>query len=509
MSYHTREAFEARMASRRANPVRPDPVRFFYHAALMPGWRAVVGEQLRVLAASGVDRVVSYVLGSAADRDEFVAAAAARGVAVELAGHAEDFGLCEGPTIVALYKWARDNPSGASFYFHTKGVSVPHDAHKRQWRRVMGRYVVAEWRRNLDELAVADVLGCAWQPSRDYPHFCGNFWAARNDWLANLPDPEAYPKSRPDFRWAGTHSWRKRMWCETWLGSAPWHHVRDRIGHGVALWADAVWGYPGTVHGVDYADTAPGRFSHSGALGDLIFQLPVIEALGGGHLSCYPLTRPTEVLTPDRYAALKPLLEAQSYITGTSWTQRPDPDGLDLDGWRGAYRHGLNLTDMACDWARVPRPDRRRPWLRAESNPVAPVVFHRSVRYHNPQFPWKRVVEAYPDAVFVGLPAEHAVFTARFGPVPYYPTRDLLELAGVIAGARLFVGNQSCPRAVAEGLKIPVVVEAAAEIDNNYWDRPGAWFGYGGHCHLPSLDEAEAYRPGGGPYRDWLPRNYP
>ena len=69
-------------------------------------------------------------------------------------------------------------------------------------------------------------------------------------------------------------------------------------------------------------------------------------------------------------------------------------------------------------------------------------MIHRSPRYQNPQFPWGRVVEAYAGRVaMVGSDSEHDEFCRRFGMVRHVRTDDLLELAQVIAGAKIFCGK--------------------------------------------------------------------
>jgi ADP-heptose:LPS heptosyltransferase len=55
------------------------------------------------------------------------------------------------------------------------------------------------------------------------------------------------------------------------------------------------------------------------------------------------------------------------------------------------------------------------------------------------------------------------------------PTPTLLDVARVIAGCKLFVGNQSSPRAIAEGLKIPVVVEKGRH-NQCHFARHDAWY---------------------------------
>ena len=100
--------------------------------------------------------------------------------------------------------------------------------------------------------------------------------------------------------------------------------------------------------------------------------------------------------------------------------------------------------------------------------------------------PWDKYAR---DAVFVGLPDEHAAFCREVGPVTQYPTDDLLQVARVIAGAKLFVGNQSSPRAIAEGLKKPVVQEIFMHDPNCCFNRPDEWDGRDGSVHLPELGQ--------------------
>lgn len=241
-AYHSQEAFEARLADRRANPVLPLPHRAYWHVALMPGWEPIVAEQLALLKHVGLSPLAFVLAQQKADYDRFRAAALTMSVNVEVVGFADDFLLGEGPTINALWESARAEPDGSTLYFHTKGMSNPSCPHKRHWRRAMMRHVVAEWEHNLGKLAVDDLVGCAWQTDPNYPHFCGNFWAARNDWLANLPHPDEYRYGRRDFQWAGTHhSWQKRIYVETWVGSRPFHSVHDRVAIGYPLWSEAVY----------------------------------------------------------------------------------------------------------------------------------------------------------------------------------------------------------------------------------------------------------------------------
>ena len=68
-----------------------------------------------------------------------------------------------------------------------------------------------------------------------------------------------------------------------------------------------------------------------------------------------------------------------------------------------------------------------------------------------------------------------------------YKTKGLLEAAQVIAGAKLFVGNQTATHAIAEGLKKPIVLEVWREGPNCIVHRPGVVHGWDRNVVLPEL----------------------
>jgi ADP-heptose:LPS heptosyltransferase len=100
----------------------------------------------------------------------------------------------------------------------------------------------------------------------------------------------------------------------------------------------------------------------------------------------------------------------------------------------------------------------------------------RSPRYRQSHDLWKRLTSTYKDKVFVGLKAEHEDFENRFGPIPFYPTTDYYQLCRVIAGAQIFIGNQSCPLHLALGMLKTVVVEECSHCNNCFWQRPNAYY---------------------------------
>jgi hypothetical protein len=116
-------------------------------------------------------------------------------------------------------------------------------------------------------------------------------------------------------------------------------------------------------------------------------------------------------------------------------------------------------------------------WLKVTPKPVAEVVISRSNRYKNPWFPWKKIIQKYKKkAVFVGIPEEYKLFCKRLNnrEIPHHKTKDLLELAEVIAGSQLFIGNQSAPYSIAEGLKVNCIQETSCRIPACIFPREGA-----------------------------------
>jgi hypothetical protein len=72
---------------------------------------------------------------------------------------------------------------------------------------------------------------------------------------------------------------------------------------------------------------------------------------------------------------------------------------------------------------------------------------------------------------FVGTYEEWVNLIDHFGFwIPKVETGYLLDVARVIAGAKVFVGNQSCPLAIAHGLGKPVVQECFCRCD----EHPGS-----------------------------------
>ncbi len=222
-------------------------------------------------------------------------------------------------------------------------------------------------------------------------------------------------------------------------------------------------------------------FAHAGDLGDIIAALPIIRAMGGGKIVITP--RPNlpmmgrESMEGARYEAIKPLLEAQPYITSVEWGEAP-PGCVDFRAFRQGIPGGENLIvtqarHVGCEDFSFGK------WLHVPDPIPGPAVFARSPRYWNPRMNWSVMYAKHQDAVFVGSEEEHAAFQKETKiTLPHRKTRDLLELARVIAGSERLFCNQSCPVWIGFGLEHPLVLEVCPEaaIQNSVIENPKFFF---------------------------------
>lgn len=220
-------------------------------------------------------------------------------------------------------------------------------------------------------------------------------------------------------------------------------------------------------------------FHHTGDYGDAIYGMAVMRQVGGGVLFLsddnrfpYPMkTRAVRTLTfgPMWVDNLKPMVMDQPYV------------------WNCLYTHGLPYsTDYDLNKFRLPWKERTakdtesiinlhfqafgltfdgQPWLSVR-HPIHrdqfPIVANLTQRYRSETFPWFEICQKYHDKIlFVGTDQEAELFQGFAVPrrIAYQPTLNLHEMARVIAGANLFIGNQSAAMAIAIGMGKRVICD--------------------------------------------------
>jgi hypothetical protein len=218
-------------------------------------------------------------------------------------------------------------------------------------------------------------------------------------------------------------------------------------------------------------------FAHSRDLGDIVYSLDAIKALGGGqlHLTVNPKYT-LHGMTPWRVDFIRPLLEAQPYITRVVYPgdpdEKPDVDFSDILPRWNTHRnlHECHLALAGLDgrvcrgpWLTLPEPAKQNGYVIAAYSPRRPNLF----------FPWKAIHDRlvseknfYP-MLFIGLESEQKKLKEEHGvDLPWQQTANALYMAELIAGCKLFIGSSSLPLAIAEGLGVPVL----AALDGNHHD---------------------------------------
>lgn len=233
-------------------------------------------------------------------------------------------------------------------------------------------------------------------------------------------------------------------------------------------------------------------FKHSGDLGDIIFALPTVRAMGGGILYLDPQGglreplikatcggKPATNLTAATIERIKPLLARVPYITEVRhWDGEPVDVNLDL--FRAHMQAG-NICDMHLAAFKLPFTERDRAWLQLDdplSDPRFPIIVSRSVRYTSNYLFW---VNALPQilnrSAFVGMAKEHDIFEYTFNvKMHFWDAPNILDLARVIAGSQQFICNPSLPHALAEAMKKNLINEYFRVQPTGIFQRPGAQY---------------------------------
>jgi hypothetical protein len=111
--------------------------------------------------------------------------------------------------------------------------------------------------------------------------------------------------------------------------------------------------------------------------------------------------------------------------------------------------------------------DLSQPWIEIRPPSLArnKIVLARSSRYRNPSINYS-FLRGMGELDFVGTQSEFQDMLRILPQLRHVECADFLQLARVINSARLFIGNQSLPFALAEAMKVPRIVEIYPPIPN-------------------------------------------
>ena len=104
------------------------------------------------------------------------------------------------------------------------------------------------------------------------------------------------------------------------------------------------------------------------------------------------------------------------------------------------------------------------PWIyNVNPNPAMhkKIVVNQTPRYNGKnKIDWKNLHHLQDKIVHIGSKSEYKGFCNWAFEVEHLPCWDMLSMAETIAGCDLFIGNQSCAFALAEGLKVPRILSS-------------------------------------------------
>lgn len=199
-----------------------------------------------------------------------------------------------------------------------------------------------------------------------------------------------------------------------------------------------------------------------------------------GHKADHPFH--SGKLTEKDFEFMKDFMLAQPYITKFEIL---DPSSTEithnLDRFRPLFvTHPANYPTTYCMAFGITDPAIhseicKGPWLHVPKPTIVPnrsIVVNRSLRGFAPPglnemwTKWKVEDNLDKRSIFVGLPDEYDAFVKLTGwtKIEYHPTKTMLELAQLIAGAERFLGNQSVALSIAQGLRTPYYYETRRDL---------------------------------------------
>ena len=106
-----------------------------------------------------------------------------------------DVGVGELPTMKLMHMFCQKSPNWNVLYLHTKGAIYNGDPTVTAWRKCMENAVIWQWQRCVNDLSFSiESVGAHWlTPAKypiigDVPYWGGNFFWAKSEFLAGLPE---------------------------------------------------------------------------------------------------------------------------------------------------------------------------------------------------------------------------------------------------------------------------------------------------------------------------------
>ena len=217
------------------------------------------------------------------------------------------------------------------------------------------------------------------------------------------------------------------------------------------------------------------RAFHSGDMGDIVYAIPTMKALNVKTLYLNPEPWYGTKVGEEQIKFLTPLIESAGIEVRTAKCGVLPLD-YDLDAFR--YVNLDLVFEHLAEVHAIPHavvPDFSEPWLSCDlPYTAADVVINCSERYKADYMDWTAacsvIEEENASAVYIGTIHEYKRFLRNnqqlYGKLEFCPVEDAYAIMRVLAGAKVFIGNQSLPYSIAEGMKVDRILAVCTWVPN-------------------------------------------
>ena len=216
-------------------------------------------------------------------------------------------------------------------------------------------------------------------------------------------------------------------------------------------------------------------FLHYGHLGDIIDSLSTVKEIAKkkkcnfyiqknktipSHLSSKEHPFGNNYLSEKSINKILPLLKNQNYLNKVELYDNQNID-IDLNFFR-ELPYNFNMDSVRWYFHLVGVfSNPVESWIQTndESKFKNYIVILRSLRRQNKYINYS-FLEKYKNIVFIGFKNEFDDLKKQIKNLEFYDCKDFLELATIIKHAKMFIGNLSFGYSLAEGIKVPRLLES-------------------------------------------------
>ena len=182
-------------------------IGIFYHVYQVNNWQDIFSEQMNLIKDSGLYNAAEFI--NIGINGDMVYQTDDNKISCNINSNPQ---MEEADTLKRLEDFASINNNYKILYIHTKGVTINTDQ-VNDWRKYLNYYNIEKWQEVLTLLDEHDTVGCNYMEDTPYgkhPHYSGNFWWARSEYINTLDEKYLNSNFRFDREfWIGSGKGKK------------------------------------------------------------------------------------------------------------------------------------------------------------------------------------------------------------------------------------------------------------------------------------------------------------